>query len=165
MGQDHLNPRDDVANALQRCTILLTRHLAGSGGLSLSARAVLAALADEGATRLTALAASGGITQPAMTQLVGRLERDGLVVRLVDPDDGRATLVDITENGRGLLADLRQEMRDRLAELLDTLPAHDEATLGLTMRVALPLITQLLIEAADKPAANVSRHRTAHLSR
>jgi DNA-binding MarR family transcriptional regulator len=161
MGQDHLNLRDDVADVLQRCTILLTRHLAGSGGHSLSARAVLSALDDEGATRLTALAASGGITQPAMTQLVGRLERDGLVVRLVDPDDGRATVVDITDNGRDLLADRRQAVRDRLAELLETLPPHDEATLALTMRVALPLIDRLLIEAADKPAANVSRHRTA----
>jgi DNA-binding MarR family transcriptional regulator len=96
-----------------------------------------------------------------MTQLVGRLERDGLVVRLVDPDDGRATVVDITDNGRDLLADRRQAMRDRLAALLETLPPHDEATLALTMRVALPLIDRLLIEAADKPAANVSRHRTA----
>jgi DNA-binding MarR family transcriptional regulator len=37
-----------------------------------------------------------------MTQLVGRLERDGLVVRLIDPDDGRATLVDITDGQRAV---------------------------------------------------------------
>ena len=37
-----------------------------------------------------------------MTQLVGRMEREGLVVRLIDPEDGRATLVAITDAGRAL---------------------------------------------------------------
>jgi DNA-binding MarR family transcriptional regulator len=35
-----------------------------------------------------------------MTQSVGRMEREGLVVRLIDPEDARATLVDITAAGR-----------------------------------------------------------------
>jgi DNA-binding MarR family transcriptional regulator len=34
-----------------------------------------------------------------MTQLVGRLERDGLITRRTDPTDGRATLVDISMPG------------------------------------------------------------------
>ncbi|MFZ0906026.1 MAG: MarR family transcriptional regulator [Mycobacterium sp.] len=78
--------------------MLLVRHLAR--GSSLAPRTVLATLEEDGPTRLTALAAPSGVSQPAMTQLVGRLERDGLVVRLVDPDDARATLVDITGAGR-----------------------------------------------------------------
>src|SRR5271163_22827 len=73
------------------------------------------------------LATAGGIAQPAMTQLVGRLERDGLVVRLIDPDDGRATLVDITDAGQALLAQLRQTQRDNLAEMLKALSPDDEA--------------------------------------
>src|ERR1700677_3990798 len=99
--QNRLEPRGDIANALQLGGALVTRHLASSRGLSLPPRAVLATVADDGPTRLTGLATAGGITQPAMTQLVGRLERDGLVVRLIDPDDGRATLVDITEATTG----------------------------------------------------------------
>src|SRR5258708_22641437 len=154
--RDRIDLRDDIDRALHRGAELIVRHLAASNGrLSLSACAVLAALADDGGTRLTRLAASGGITQPAMTQLVGRLERDGLVVRLVDPDDGRGTLVDITDEGRALLAQLRQTGRDNLAELLKTLSPDDETTLGLAMRVAAPLLEGLKNVAANNPPSNV----------
>jgi DNA-binding MarR family transcriptional regulator len=160
--QYRLDQRDDIANALRLGAVLLTRHLAStSGGLSLSARAVLSTLADDGPTRLTGLATAGGITQPAMTQLVGRLERDGLVVRLVDPDDGRATLVDITDAGRALRAQQRQTQRDNLAELLEALSPDDEATLSLAMRVAVPLLDKLGNVAANKPHSNVVAPRRA----
>jgi DNA-binding MarR family transcriptional regulator len=152
---------DDIADALEIGAGLLARHLGGNEKFSLTARAVLATLADGGATRLTGLAASGGITQPAMTQLVGRLERDDLVVRLIDPDDGRVTLVDITDSGRALLAQLKQSRRAELAELLETLSPSDEFTLSLAMRVALPLLQELTNAAANRPHANAfGRDRT-----
>src|SRR6202453_4291571 len=159
--QHRLEPRDDIANALQLGGALVTRHLASSSGLSLSARAVLGTVADDGPTRLTGLATAGGITQPAMTQLVGRLERDDLVVRLIDPDDGRATLGDITEAGRALLAQGRQTQRDNLPELLEALSSDDEATLRRAMRVAAPLLDQLRNVAANTPHSNVSAPRRA----
>jgi DNA-binding MarR family transcriptional regulator len=159
---DRLDLRDDIDKALHLGAGLLVRHLAGNGGgLSFTARAVLASLAEDGSTRLTRLAASGGITQPAMTQLVGRLERDGLVVRLIDPDDGRGTLVDITDEGRALLARLRQTRREDLAELLKALSPDNEATLGLAMRVAAPLLDELTKIAANNPPSNVSAPRRA----
>jgi DNA-binding MarR family transcriptional regulator len=150
------------ADALHLSAVLLTRHLAiSSEGLSFSARAVLAALAEDGRTRLTVLAASGAITQPAMTQLVGRLERDGLVVRLVDPDDGRGTLVDTTDAGRAILAQHRQTQRDNLAELLEALSPEDQATLSLAMRVAIPLLDELRNVAANNLHTNVFAPRRA----
>lgn len=160
--QERSDLRDDIADALEIGAGLLARHLVGHEKFSLTARAVLATLADDGATRITGLAASGGITQPAMTQLVGRLERDGLVVRLIDPDDGRATLVDITESGRALLAQLRQSRRDSLDELLETLSPGDQSTLSLAMHVALPLLNELTSIAKNRPPANVfGRGRTS----
>ena len=96
-----------------------------------------------------------------MTQLVGRLERDGLVVRLIDPDDGRATLVDITDAGQALQAQQRQTQRDNLAELLEALSPDDEATLSLAMRVAVPLLDKLGNVAANKPHPNVVAPRRA----
>jgi DNA-binding MarR family transcriptional regulator len=141
--------REGIAEALDVGASLLVRHLAR--GTSLTSRAVLAALDEEGPARLTALASATGASQPAMTQLVGRLERDGLLARLVDPGDARATLVEITDAGRALRAELRQSQHERLGELLDTLSAHDEATLSLAMRVALPLLRQLTRHAAENP--------------
>jgi DNA-binding MarR family transcriptional regulator len=141
--------REDIAEALDRGAVLLVRHVARSANVT--ARAVLSALREDGRTRLTELAYSTGVSQPAMTQLVGRMEREGLVVRLIDPEDARATLVEITEAGLAVWAELRASRRERLAELLDTLPPDEEATLGLAMRVALPLIDQLTRRATERP--------------
>ncbi len=136
-----------IAEALRVGTTLMIRHLAR--GTSVTCRNVLSVLAAEGPSRLTALAAATGIAQPAMTQLVGRLERAGLVTRLIDPEDARATLVAITETGLALRDELHQSLHQRMAELLGTLPADDQATLALALRVAAPLLQRLTLEAAQ----------------
>ncbi|AGB22391.1 transcriptional regulator [Mycobacterium sp. JS623] len=141
--------REGIAETLDRAAVLLVRHI--SRATSLTSRAALRALREDGPTRLTELACSQGVSQPAMTQLVGRLEREGLVVRLIDPEDARATLVDITESGRAAWSELKESRRERLAELLDNLSPDEEASLGLAMRVALPLIEQLTRYAAADP--------------
>jgi len=138
-----------IAEALRVGTTVMVRHLAR--GTSLTSRNVLAALATEGPSRLTALATATGIAQPAMTQLVGRMDREGLVVRLIDPEDARATLVAITDAGRALRSEQHQSVHERMAELLDRLSAEDQATLALAMRVAMPLLQQLTRDAAEHP--------------
>jgi DNA-binding MarR family transcriptional regulator len=149
MGHDRdANMRVCIADTLNRGASLLVRHVAR--GASLTSRTVLATLDEDGPTRLTALAAATGVSQPAMTQFVGRMEREGQVIRLIDPEDARATLVDLTDGGRAVRAGLLESLHERLAQLLDTLSPHDEATLGLAMRVALPLIEQLIREAAQQ---------------
>ena len=82
-----------------------------------------------------------------MTQLVQRLERAGLVVRLADPEDGRGTLVGITAAGEALLDERRRTRRDRLAELLPTLTDEEQTALMLSATVALPLIGRLIANA------------------
>jgi DNA-binding MarR family transcriptional regulator len=141
--------RHGIADTLTSGASLLVRYLAD--GTSPTSQTVLATLAEDGPTQLTALAAGTGVSQPAMTQCVGRMEREGLVVRLIDPEDARATLVELTDAGRAVRKELLESIHDRLAELLDTLSPHDEATLGTAMRVALPLIEQLTREAAQQP--------------
>jgi DNA-binding MarR family transcriptional regulator len=79
------------------------------------------------------------------------MEREGFMVRLIDPDDARATLVDLTDAGRTLRGELLESVHERLAELLDALSPEEEATLGLAMRVALPLTEQLTRLAAEHP--------------
>jgi DNA-binding MarR family transcriptional regulator len=85
-----------------------------------------------------------------MTELVGRLQREGLVARFSDPQDGRATPVDITASGRAHLSQVQRSLRDRVVELLEAVPAEDQATLSLAMRVAAPLIEQLTQVAAQQ---------------
>lgn len=142
---------EQIAAVLHAAAVLLVRHLSYGQGQSLTSSTVLALLADEGPARISVLATSSGVTQPSMTELVGRLQREGLVTRFTDPQDARATLVDITARGRTRLAKLQKSTHDRVVELLDMLPAEDQATLSLAMRVASPLIDQLTELATQQP--------------
>jgi DNA-binding MarR family transcriptional regulator len=137
--------RANAVEGLEQAAILMVRHVTVRTGLGLTANLTLGTLDREGPARVTVLAASIG--QPAMTELVQRLERQRLVTRVLDPGDGRAALVTITNAGRALLDDQRRDRRDRLAELLTALPADDELTLTLAMHVALPIIRRLIDDA------------------
>lgn len=66
-----VDTRHGIADTLTSGASLLVRYLAY--GISLTSRTVLATLAEDGRTRLTALAAGTGVSQPPMTQCVGRM--------------------------------------------------------------------------------------------
>jgi len=123
----------------------LFRRLSPATGLSLTAAATLSNLERRGPARLTDLATQQGVSQPAMTQLVTRLQDAGLVVRAPDPDDGRVVLVHVTDAGRAELVDRREVRTSRLGALLDQLPADERAALY----AALPAIESLTRLAAE----------------
>src|SRR4029077_6762963 len=102
-----------IAAGVERL-IGLVRSLSPADGLSLTAAATLATLERSGPRRLTGLAVQEGVTQPAMTQLIARLEGSGLVRREADPDDGRVVQVWLTDRGRDTLARRRGGQGGRL---------------------------------------------------
>jgi DNA-binding MarR family transcriptional regulator len=107
--------------------------------LSFTTLSVLDTLACSGPKRLTELTRTEQMSQPGLTQLVTRLERDGLVERRPDPTDGRAVLVHITDRGRKI-GQVRREDRGRhLTPLIAQLtPAERQA-----IAAALPALTRL----------------------
>jgi DNA-binding MarR family transcriptional regulator len=140
---------EDIAEMLEQASVLTTRHITDQAPLSVTAALTLSRLNKEGPIRLTTLAAAEGLAQPSMTQLIQRLERQGLVTRINDPEDGRAALVNITNAGRALMDDRRRDRRDRLADLLKGLSPEDEAALTLAAHVALPIIRRLVHNATN----------------
>ena len=115
------------------------RRLNASDGLSLTAASTLRRLEQAGAHRLSDLAVAEGVTQPAMTQLVSRLERDNLAARGSDPGDGRVVVVRVTPAGRERLRRRRANRAKRLAELLAALDPADRAAI----EAALPALDRL----------------------
>jgi DNA-binding MarR family transcriptional regulator len=127
-----------VGTGLERL-IRLMRSLTPAGGLSITAAATLASLERSGPCRLTSLAELEGVTQPAMTQVVARLQEAGLASRAADPDDGRVVLVSITSGGRTELTRRRAARGGRLAGMLAELSDEERAAL----KAALPVIETL----------------------
>ncbi|MBO0874699.1 MAG: MarR family transcriptional regulator [Pseudonocardia sp.] len=117
--------------------------------MSLTTASTLARLDLTGPSRLSDLAAREGVTQPAMTQLVSRLERQGLAERRGHPDDRRVVMVHLTASGRSTLAQRRSHRADRLAGLLDALPPEDERTIAAALP-ALARLTDLGVQVRDQ---------------
>jgi DNA-binding MarR family transcriptional regulator len=137
-----------VAAALERL-IGLFRSLSPASGLSLTAAATLATLERSGSSRLTWLAVREGVTQPAMTQLIARLEDAGLVDRTADPADGRVVQVRITADGKAMLAGRRAVRAERVTRLLDRLSPDERAALA----AALPAMDALANAERSEPVA------------
>lgn len=152
---DHTEP-EDIARALTHMAGIVVRSLADRRGMSYTTASTLGRLEREGPVRLTALAAAEGVTQPSMTQLVGRLENQGLATRVGDPDDGRVALVTITDSGRQALAELRQARNARLVRLMTALSDDELQALGSAVRTALPLVGRMADEDVSAPSRGKS---------
>jgi DNA-binding MarR family transcriptional regulator len=129
----------DLAVVLEQL-IRFTRQLATAGGLSPAGASALARLSRDGPQRLTELANAEGVSQPGMTQLVTRLERDGLVRRTASTDDRRGVLVEVTDAGLTLVSHRRVERAEAISELLARLDPQDQAAIT----NALPALARLI---------------------
>ncbi len=143
-----------VSAMIEASTDLMWRYLVDRDSLSASATLVLNRLDREGPMRLTALAEAEGSSQSGMTQLVQRMERQGLVERWSDPEDGRVSLVMIGAAGRELWAGRKEVRLERIADLLDGLSEDDRAALWLAARVA----SRLLGEMRELADVRLERH-------
>lgn len=108
--------------------------------LSFTTLSVLHTLTRKGAMRLTELTASEQVTQSAITQMVTKLERDGLVARQPDPSDGRAVIVRITPQGAAIVNGRRDERIARLREIAKRLTPAERAAIA----TALPALARLV---------------------
>jgi DNA-binding MarR family transcriptional regulator len=142
---------DCIGELLDQAMDLTARFLSDRADLSASAAFAMNRVGREGPLRLTALAAREGVSQPSMTQLIQRLERQGLMTRLADPDDGRAALIGITGDGQTLLDDRKRIRRERLTDLLATLTPEEEHALWLSAQVAFPILRRLAANADCAP--------------
>jgi len=152
-------PVDELALALAvdlERIMGLYRSFAPHGDMSMTTAATLASIERLGPQRLTLLAAREGVTQPAMTQLISRLEDAGQVRRESHPDDGRVVLVAITEKGRATLAHRRGTRAVRLAAILAQLSPDHLAALG----AAQPALEALASVPRDDDPARTTSHRT-----
>lgn len=144
----------DLTSVLEDFTRMSIR-LPSERRLSFTTLSVLHTLAGSGPKRLTELTASEQVTQSAITQIVIKLERDGLVERRRDPSDGRAVLVHITARGAAIVDGRRAERIARLAELGNRLTPAERAAIA----AALPALARLVDLNRRPPGEHTAQHR------
>ncbi len=90
---------------------------------------LLSTIEDQGAARISDLAAFDHCSQPTMTTQVRRLEDGGLVSRITDPADARAVLISITPRGKEVLARVRADRGAIVDPYLERLEPVDRESL------------------------------------
>lgn len=107
-------------------TVLLRRARANQGemarevhpDLESAAYGLLVRLEECGRQRATELAGYIGVGKATMSRQLRALEQLGLIAREPDPADGRAWLVDLTEEGRTRVGRVREARRARYVSQL-----------------------------------------------
>ncbi|SPE58162.1 homoprotocatechuate degradation operon regulator, HpaR [Streptomyces netropsis] len=140
---------DQAYLALEReLAVFLRRARASSGemaravhpDLEAAAYGLLVRLEDAGTQRATDLAAYFGVGKATMSRQLRALADLGLVTRAPDPADGRASLVQLTEEGRARFTRVRNARR---AQYVHKLADWDRAEIAELAR----LLHQLNVSA------------------
>jgi DNA-binding MarR family transcriptional regulator len=124
-------PSEVVETLLSLTNTLRRRHDARFADRELSGprMRLLAAMSDLQRIRMGDLAARLGLTARTITTLVDALERERLLVRLPDPTDRRATLVELTATGRGYLERVHAVQRELAEDFMAPLGATERGRL------------------------------------
>jgi DNA-binding MarR family transcriptional regulator len=123
--------KEELAPRLRWAITRMARRLRQEAGVDLgpSQVAALATVERRGPLSPSELAEIERIKRPTVTRIVRHLDQAGLVERMRDPADGRASILTVTAEGRALLKRLRERKTAYLAKRLGTLDAEDRRTL------------------------------------
>jgi DNA-binding MarR family transcriptional regulator len=128
--------------ALSQSIHRLSRRLRKHAQLQLTASqmSALTTVEKHGVLRLGELTRAEQVGKSTMTRLVAKLAEAGYLERLVDPSDGRGSLVSLTEHGAAALRSAASRQHAYLGRQLDALDDADREVL----LAAAPVLEKLL---------------------
>ncbi|MGI8667767.1 MAG: MarR family winged helix-turn-helix transcriptional regulator [Jatrophihabitans sp.] len=123
---------DALEREFRTFTMNLTRfkHQVNGNRLDKLALMVLGTLTYCGPSRLSTIADRSGFDPSTVSRQVADLEKAGLLVREVDPDDRRAILLKASEAGQQMLGRLEQGRRKRIERTLTGWSSDEISTLA-----------------------------------
>ena len=123
--------------ALSRCNQSVHKKNLKSvkdGGLTISQFGVLEALYHKGDLRISEIIEKMLTTGGNMTVVIDNLQKSGLIKRLSDPEDRRATLISITENGRELMDEVFPKHVEEVRGVLGGLTKEEKKILIMLLK-------------------------------
>lgn len=125
-----MTDRETAVETIQREMTSFARRARAMAGrmhpeLSLVSYTLLSHLDEKGGCRATDLAAHYALDKSTVSRQVSALERAGLVMRRVDPDDHRVQVLHPTEAGADILAQVTVSRRQAFQERVADWPEED----------------------------------------
>jgi DNA-binding MarR family transcriptional regulator len=105
-------------------------RLAGPAEIGFSNLSIVHTLHERGPSRLSDLLDTERIKQPALSAAVNRLVADGLVTRSRDPQDGRASILQLTAAGEQLVRTRQERRVSGLQHLIERLPQSEMGSIS-----------------------------------
>lgn len=124
--------RSTLASELRIGVMRLARRMRAERadhGLTLTQVSVLAAVDRHGPMTPGELAAHEGVRPPSATRTIGSLVDAGLLSRRPHDTDGRAVVIDLTDQARALLREDRRRRDAWMSQALDRLTPAERAVL------------------------------------
>src|SRR5512132_3782155 len=116
----------DLLNALGSTTFRqLLWQRASEIDLTFAQSQVLFHVADNAGCHMGDVAKAFGVTLPAVTHIVDRLEEKQFVVRGDDPADRRVYVLELTRQGKALVQELHTMQTKGMEAVLRRMPAED----------------------------------------
>ncbi len=127
-------------DALRRTGQALRASKPGCGSGASKREIILAILSEnEGGMRQNQLASAFRVSPSTLSEMLNRLEADGLIERRNDPADRRATLLTLTDEGGERVDRIRDQARRSFAEIFSALSDSEKRQLiDLLMKISSP---------------------------
>lgn len=128
----------ELAHRLHSAAIHLLRRVRRvdpESGVTAARLSALSVVVHAGPLRMSDLAEAEQVSAPTMSRMVTGMEDEGLVERRPSPADGRAVLVEATEEGRRILEGARRRRVAEMVEALGSLSGEDREVLGEAVEV------------------------------
>jgi DNA-binding MarR family transcriptional regulator len=135
----------ELANRLRPALLQLNRYLrreAHAEGITGGQASLLAQIRTSPELGVRDLAAREGISAPAMTRYLDRMEKAGLVVRTRSLEDARRIKLALTPKGVRALRSVRSRRTAWLAERLQKLSPAELAAVGRAIEPLLRLVDE-----------------------
>jgi DNA-binding MarR family transcriptional regulator len=133
----------ELANRLRPVLLQLNRHLrreAHAEGITGGQASLLAQIRSYPELGIRGLAVREGVSAPAMTRYVDRMEKADLVVRTRSPEDARRIRLALTPKGVRALRSVRRRRTAWLAERLQALSPVEQAAVDAAIEPLLRLV-------------------------
>ena len=110
---ERLHRRSEIYRDLDRASYLIARTLDTTGPVSING-----------------LASALGLDATTVTRQVATMEDGRLILRRPDPNDGRVSMISLSQHGRHSMRAVQRERRERVARLLRDWSDEDRRDLG-----------------------------------
>lgn len=124
--------REAAAFGRELSTAVVAFHEAVGSRLGVSAmdQRALGVIGARGPLSAGALAKEIGLTPGAVTGMVDRLERAGLVTRAPDPADRRRVVIQVADTGRAVFGEVFSGLSAAMAEMVSRYSPEEQAVIA-----------------------------------